>query len=125
MKFPSLRFLQAQYGFTASLASVLVGLMAVPMGGGGTFAGGFITKRRRLTRTGVIKMWMFFQFFCIPLAFGFIVFHCGSLPFAGVNQYYSDTPTALQQEPYRCGFHRLSTVYCIKGNLRHSHSQTY
>ena len=102
MKLRSLRFLQAQYGFTASLASVLVGLMAVPMGGGGTFAGGFITKRRRLTRTGVIKMWMFFQFFTIPLAFGFIVFHCGSLPFAGVNQHYDDTPTALQQEPYRC-----------------------
>jgi len=94
------KFLQAQYGFTASLASVLVGVMAVPMGGGGTFAGGFITRRRRLTRTGVIKMWMFFQFFCIPLAFGFIVFHCGSLPFAGVNQYYSGTPTALQEEPY-------------------------
>ncbi len=80
------KFLQAQYGFTSGKSAILVGMMAVPMGGGGTFLGGFVTKRFKLTRSGVIKMYMYFQCITVPCAIGFIIFICGNLSFGGVNQ---------------------------------------
>jgi hypothetical protein len=100
------RFLQAQYGFTSGMSAVIVGLMAVPMGGGGTFVGGYITKRLRLTRSGVIKFYMYFQCVTVPCALGFVIFHCGSLPFSGVNQLYwgmgtEPPPSLTDTGPFR------------------------
>ena len=40
---------------------MLVGIIVIPAGGLGTFTGGYITKRFRLTRSQVIKMYIYCQ----------------------------------------------------------------
>ncbi len=62
--------------------------MVVPAGGGGTFLGGYLTKRLRLTRSGVIKMYLYCQLVAIPFQFGYF-FSCPNPPFRGVNEQYA------------------------------------
>lgn len=78
------RYFQFQFNFPSSLAAMIVGLLVVPAGGGGTFFGGFLSKRLRLTRSGVIKLWIFCQIFTIPGVFGFF-FNCPTSDFFGVS----------------------------------------
>ena len=72
---------------------MVVGLIVVPAGGGGTFLGGYVTRHFRLTRSGVIKMYMWCQLITVPMALGFL-FYCADAPFAGVNRAYGDAKNA-------------------------------
>jgi len=83
------KYLQSQFALTPSTAGILMGALIVSSGGGGTFLGGWVTKRFRLTRSGVIRMYMYCQLVTVPLSFGFLM-SCANQQFAGVNLPYSD-----------------------------------
>ena len=48
------KYIQAQFGYSASFSSTVLGLALVPAGGLGTFTGGWVAKRFKLTRFGFI-----------------------------------------------------------------------
>ena len=96
------KFLQSQFGLTSGLAAMVVGAIVVPGGGGGTFLGGFITKRFKLTRSGVIKMYMYCQVVTVPLTLAFLL-TCPNADFVGVTSPYksqslSEGPLQLSAE---------------------------
>ena len=65
----------------------------------GTFTGGYITKRLKLTRSQVIKMYIYCQAITVPCALA-MMFYCNSENFAGVNVPYpvSSIPVRLQPD---------------------------
>ena len=79
------KYFQSQYGFSSGFAVMLVGLIVIPAGGLGTFTGGYLTKRFKLTRSQVIKMYIFCQLFTIPAALG-LLFYCPNYEFDQVGQ---------------------------------------
>lgn len=81
------KFIQSQYGFTAGLSAAIVGLLVIPAGGLGTFSGGYLAKRFKLTRSQVIKMYIYCQMVTIPMALG-MLFYCNTPEFAGVTIRY-------------------------------------
>lgn len=50
----------------------------------GTFSGGYIAKRFKLSRSEVIKMYIYCQAVTIPCSFA-LLFYCQSSNFSGVN----------------------------------------
>jgi hypothetical protein len=63
----------------------------------GTFSGGYVAKRFRLTRTQVLKMYIYCQLITIPTSLG-LLFYCNSSDFAGVNIGYGDATWTQPQE---------------------------
>ncbi|XP_059079706.1 solute carrier organic anion transporter family member 4A1-like [Tigriopus californicus] len=84
------KFMQYQYGLSPGLAAMVVGLIVVPCGGGGTFIGGYITKRLKLTRSGVIRMFLMAQSINVPCILAFF-FYCDNPQFTGITVPYSKT----------------------------------
>ena len=82
--------MQSQFGLTAGLAAIIVGAIVVPAGGGGTLLGGYVTRRFRLSRSGVLKMWMYCQLITVPMVFGFLL-TCPDQNFSGVNVHYTES----------------------------------
>ena len=82
------KYFQSQYGFSSGFAVMLVGIIVIPAGGLGTFTGGYITKRFRLSRSQVIKMYIYCQMITIPAAFG-LLFYCPNVNFDQVSTYGS------------------------------------
>ena len=78
------KYLQSQYGFSSGFAVMLVGLLVIPAGGLGTFTGGYITKRFKLNRSQVIRMYIYCQMITIPAAFG-LLFYCPNANFDQVS----------------------------------------
>ena len=64
------KFLQSQYGFSAGISGAIVGALVIPAGGLGTFTGGYIAKRFKLSRSQVIKMYIYCQAITIPCVLG-------------------------------------------------------
>ena len=56
----------------------------------GTFAGGYLTKRLKLNRSQVIKMYCYCQLITIPCSFA-LLFYCENENFAGVNVPFPNT----------------------------------
>jgi len=79
------KFMEHQYSLSGGVAAQLVGLMAIPGGGGGTFLGGFIIKKLRLNRTKIILMCTLSQVAAlVPIAITFVLY-CDNLPYVGIN----------------------------------------
>ena len=105
------KFIQSQYGYTASDSSLVMGLVVVPAGGLGTFLGGYLVKRFRMSREQILRMYIYCQLITIPCSLGFL-FYCQDALFAGVNVEYggsnnihsSDSLTLSSECNNNCGY---------------------
>ncbi|QQP38435.1 Solute carrier organic anion transporter family member, partial [Caligus rogercresseyi] len=79
----------SQFFLSSASAASIVGIIAVPCGGLGTFMGGWLTKRLRLKRGGVIKLYLICQIISIPFGLGFML-SCQTPEFAGISVPYPD-----------------------------------
>ncbi|KAK0087850.1 hypothetical protein PV325_013940 [Microctonus aethiopoides] len=82
------KFIENQFSVSASSAAVLMGLVTVPAGGGGTFLGGYLIKRWNLPCSGILKFCIFVTAACIIFTFAFAL-SCPNLNFAGVTVAYN------------------------------------
>ena len=87
------KFIMSQYGFSASVSAVIMGIIITPSGGLGTFTGGYLVKKLKMSREQILKMYIFCQIIAIPCLFAF-VFYCEDAKFAGVNVSYNVTNDA-------------------------------
>ena len=83
------KYFESQFSLPPGDAAMLVGAIVVPAGAGGTLVGGYVSKRFRLNRAGLIKLYILCQFIVLPLYLGFLV-HCPSADFAGVTIPYPE-----------------------------------
>ncbi|XP_012274694.1 solute carrier organic anion transporter family member 4A1 [Orussus abietinus] len=82
------KFIENQFNVSASSAALLVGLVTVPAGGGGTFLGGYLVKRWNLPCSGILKFCLCATAVCIVFTLGFAL-NCPNLDFAGLTVPYS------------------------------------
>ncbi|OWF50039.1 Solute carrier organic anion transporter family member 4A1 [Mizuhopecten yessoensis] len=87
------KFAEVQFSLPAATAALYVGAAIIPAGGLSTFMGGFIVKRFNLSVRGILK-------FCVGLMMTstvlglFLLIHCPSVPFAGVNIEYGQASSS-------------------------------
>ncbi|XP_034951398.1 solute carrier organic anion transporter family member 4A1 isoform X2 [Chelonus insularis] len=84
------KLIENQFSVTASSAALLMGLVTVPAGGGGTFLGGYLIKRWNLPCSGILKFCIFATGACIIFTLCFAL-SCPNLDFAGVTVSYTGT----------------------------------
>jgi organic anion transporter 4A len=84
------KFIMSQYGFSASVSAVIMGIIITPSGGLGTLTGGYLVKKFKMSREQILKMYIYCQIVAIPCLFAF-VFYCEDAKFAGVNVSYNQT----------------------------------
>jgi len=82
------KFIQVQYGYTAGFSAILFGMLVTPSGGFGTFSGGYVSKRFKLNRNQVLKMYIVCQIITIPSALA-ILMYCENSQSPGVNTAYN------------------------------------
>ena len=78
------KFMEQQYGLSNGLAAQIVGLIVVPAGGLGTFLGGWAIKRFKLTRNGIILLFIGIGIFTLPLLPSFMM-SCPGPAYAGIS----------------------------------------
>ena len=83
------KFIMSQYGFTASVSAVIMGIIITPSGGLGTLMGGYLVKRFKMSREQILKMYIYCQIIAIPCLLAFL-FYCDDAKFAGVNVSYDN-----------------------------------
>ncbi|XP_043261056.1 solute carrier organic anion transporter family member 4A1 isoform X1 [Colletes gigas] len=83
------KLIENQFNVSASSAALLMGLVTVPAGGGGTFLGGYLIKRFNLPCSGILKFCLLATASCIAFTLCFVL-NCPNLNFAGVTVPYSD-----------------------------------
>ncbi|XP_078665171.1 solute carrier organic anion transporter family member 4A1-like [Branchiostoma floridae x Branchiostoma belcheri] len=89
------KFLESQFGLSASSASMLMGFVVVPGAGGGAILGGVLVNRLKLKCVGIIRFCLAFSLVGLLGCFVFLL-QCNNVPFAGVNTAY----TGLNQTSY-------------------------
>ncbi|XP_071441843.1 solute carrier organic anion transporter family member 4A1 [Hetaerina americana] len=87
------KIIENQLGINASSASLLMGLVTVPAGGGATFIGGYLVKHFNLKCSGIIKLCIVSTTLGLFFTSGFFL-NCPNSPLAGVtvpyNSFHSD-----------------------------------
>lgn len=83
------KFMENQFALTASWSAMLAGLIFVPCGGGGTFAGGFIVRFFELKCKSIVKICLIFSGLATLTYFGILV-DCDQEHVAGINFPYSN-----------------------------------
>ncbi|XP_048265736.1 solute carrier organic anion transporter family member 4A1 isoform X1 [Bombus affinis] len=83
------KLIENQFNVSPSSAALLMGLVTVPAGGGGTFLGGYLIKRFNLPCSGILKFCLLATASCIAFTLCFVL-NCPNLNFAGVTVPYSD-----------------------------------
>lgn len=101
------KFIESQFSVAASWAALLVGVVTVPAGGGGTFLGGYLVKKLHLRCAGIIKLCIVCTLCALALALVFLI-SCPNIPFAGINTPYTsknmtDSWTPKCSERCNCG----------------------
>ncbi|XP_033209479.1 solute carrier organic anion transporter family member 4A1 isoform X2 [Belonocnema kinseyi] len=81
------KLIENQFSVSASSAALLMGLVTVPAGGGGTFLGGYLIKRLKLPCSGILKFCLISTAFCILFTSSFVL-NCPNLDFAGLTVPY-------------------------------------
>nr|XP_040237134.2 solute carrier organic anion transporter family member 4A1 [Anopheles coluzzii] len=97
------KLIENQFSVTAVWSALLMGIITVPAGGGGTFLGGYLVKKLHLSCSGIIKFCLFATIFAALFTVCFFL-SCPNLTFAGVTAPYFphenlDTPYARSTEP--------------------------
>ncbi|KAI5632854.1 organic anion transporter polypeptide (OATP) family domain-containing protein [Phthorimaea operculella] len=82
------KLIENQFAVNASEAALLLGVITVPAGGGGTFLGGWLVKRWNLACAGIIKLCVAATVIGVAFTFSFVL-TCDDYPFAGVTVPYS------------------------------------
>lgn len=82
------KLIENQFSVSASSAALLMGLVTVPAGGGGTFLGGYLIKRLNLPCSGILKFCLLVTAACIAFTLCFAL-NCPNLSFAGLTVPYS------------------------------------
>ncbi|KAI8437952.1 hypothetical protein MSG28_010617 [Choristoneura fumiferana] len=85
------KLIENQFAVNASEAAMLLGVITVPAGGGGTFLGGWLVKRWQLACAGIIKLCVAATVVAAAFTFSFVL-TCDDYPFAGVTVAYN-SPT--------------------------------
>jgi len=83
------KIIERQFSMSSSSAAMLVGAIAIPAGGGGTFLGGWLIKRFRMGQRAVLRLCLGLAVACIAFTFGFAMY-CPNTFFAGINFPYDD-----------------------------------
>uniref|UniRef100_A0A336MXI9 Solute carrier organic anion transporter family member n=1 Tax=Culicoides sonorensis TaxID=179676 RepID=A0A336MXI9_CULSO len=81
------KLIENQFSATAVWSALLMGLITVPAGGGGTFLGGYLVKKLKLSCAGIIKFCLIVTIFAAAFTICFIL-SCPNLTFAGVTSSY-------------------------------------
>lgn len=81
------KFIENQFSVTAVKAALLMGIITVPAGGGGTFFGGYLVKKLKLNCRGIIKFCLV-TCFCSGLFIACFLLSCPNISMAGVTQPY-------------------------------------
>ncbi|XP_059836733.1 solute carrier organic anion transporter family member 4A1 [Hypanus sabinus] len=84
------KFLESQFGLSASQGATLFGYIVVPAGGGGTFLGGFIVNKLKLRCAGIIKLCILWTFLSL-LAIFIVCINCPNIPMAGLTSTFNDS----------------------------------
>ncbi|XP_072947607.1 solute carrier organic anion transporter family member 4A1 [Epargyreus clarus] len=82
------KLIENQFAVNASEAALLLGIITVPAGGGGTFLGGWLVKRWRLACGGILKLCAAATLAAAAFTFSFVL-SCQDYPFAGVTVPYN------------------------------------
>ncbi|XP_034253662.1 solute carrier organic anion transporter family member 4A1 [Thrips palmi] len=88
------KLIENQFSVAASRAALLMGLVTVPAGGGGTFLGGYLVKRFSLNCAAIIKLCILASGLGVLCAISFVI-SCPNVAFAGVTRGYGDNATSL------------------------------
>ncbi|KAK6617800.1 hypothetical protein RUM43_014028 [Polyplax serrata] len=84
------KLIENEFSISASFAAILMGVITVPAGGGGTFLGGYLVKRLDLKCAGIIKLCMISTVLSMVFISCFFL-TCPNLRFAGLNVPYADS----------------------------------
>ncbi|XP_055599366.1 solute carrier organic anion transporter family member 4A1 [Uranotaenia lowii] len=98
------KLIENQFSVTAVWSALLMGIITVPAGGGGTFLGGYLVKKLNLSCSGIIRFCLFATVFAALFTTCFFL-SCPNLTFAGVTAPYFPqenlrTPDARSTEPF-------------------------
>lgn len=81
------KLIENQFSVTAVWSALLMGIITVPAGGGGTFLGGYLVKKLNLSCSGIIRFCLFATVFAALFTICFFL-SCPNLTFAGVTAPY-------------------------------------
>lgn len=79
--------IENQFSISPVWSALLMGLITVPAGGGGTFLGGYLVKKFNLNCSGIIKMCLMATIIATAFTSCFLL-SCPNLKFAGVTTHY-------------------------------------
>uniref|UniRef100_UPI00358F6865 solute carrier organic anion transporter family member 4A1-like n=1 Tax=Myxine glutinosa TaxID=7769 RepID=UPI00358F6865 len=91
------KFLESQFNLSASRAATIFGYLVLPAGGGGTFLGGFVVNRFKLSCQDIIRFCACFAFVCLFCILVFLV-QCPNAPFAGITVSYQANSSFRQHD---------------------------
>ncbi|XP_030080317.1 solute carrier organic anion transporter family member 4A1 [Drosophila hydei] len=86
--------IENQFGISPVISALVMGLITVPAGGGGTFLGGYMVKKLNLACGGIIKMCLLATLVATFFTSCFLV-TCPNAAFAGVTTAYDDKQLGL------------------------------
>lgn len=84
------KLIENQFAVSAAEAALLLGVITVPAGGGGTFLGGWLVKRWKLPCAGIIKLCVAATVLSALFTFCFVL-TCPDYAFAGITVPYKDS----------------------------------
>ncbi|XP_032761371.1 solute carrier organic anion transporter family member 1B3 isoform X1 [Rattus rattus] len=82
------KFIEQQFGRTASQANFLLGIITIPTMATAMFLGGYIVKKFKLTSVGIAKFVFFTSSVAYALQFLYFPLLCENKPFAGLTLTY-------------------------------------
>ncbi|XP_030241130.1 solute carrier organic anion transporter family member 4A1 [Drosophila navojoa] len=86
--------IENQFGISPVISALVMGLITVPAGGGGTFLGGYLVKKLNLACGGIIKMCLLATLVATVFTSCFLV-SCPNAAYAGVTSAYDDQQMGL------------------------------
>lgn len=89
--------IENQFSVTAVWSALLMGIITVPAGGGGTFLGGYLVKKLNLSCAGIIKLCLVATFFASLFTICFFL-SCPNPTFAGVTTSYAADDVAASMQ---------------------------
>lgn len=92
------KLIENQFSVAASRAALLMGLVTVPAGGGGTFLGGYLVKRFSLSCAAIIKLCIATAALGVAFTLCFFI-SCPNIAFAGVTRAYGDAENGSASLP--------------------------